>query len=205
MSLVKTNIREAIEWTNMRWNNAPNNTLPRVLLIGDSIVLGHADRVHELLKDHCCIDYMATAKCVSDIDYREELAYILSKHNYAMILFNNGLHGWEIADKIYAANLQATMADLKKVTPTLAWRTSTPVRDKENLEKFRDDRNPRVIKRNHDAATFARELQLPILDLYTPMSERPDLFCADAIHYTEQGCQEQAKLVAAFIVEQLAF
>jgi hypothetical protein len=204
MTAKKTVIRENIEWTNMRWNNAPDTDKPRVLLIGDSIVVGHADKAHDLLKDKVCVDYYATAKCVSDVDYMFELDYMLTRYDYALVVFNNGLHGWDIDDAIYSENLQETLTVMKQKVNKLAWRTSTPIREKGNLEQPEAERTPRLLIRNADAAKIAEELDLPILDLYTPMDNAPELFSEDAIHYTEEGRDVQAAKVAEFISKQLA-
>ena len=94
MTAEKTVIRENIEWTNMRWNDAPDNCRARILLIGDSIVVGHERLLHDLIKDDYCIDSFATAKCVSDVDYMRELDYMLASKDYDLVIFNNGLHGF---------------------------------------------------------------------------------------------------------------
>ncbi len=65
MTTQKTEIRENTEWTNMRWNNAPDTCKDRILLIGDSIVTGHEKLVHDIVKDQYCINSFAAAKCVS--------------------------------------------------------------------------------------------------------------------------------------------
>lgn len=46
----KTEIREDTEWIDFRWHNAPDQTQRRILLIGDSIVVGHGGYVHGLMK-----------------------------------------------------------------------------------------------------------------------------------------------------------
>ena len=199
MTTQKTTVKEYIEWTNIRWNNASDKDKPRILLIGDSIVDGHGYLLFEMLKDKICIDYLATAKCVSDKDYMAELDYMLSLNNYAVIIFNNGLHGWDIDDTVYAENLHVALAYLMTKTELLIWRNSTPIRTIGDLSRFEDQRNPRVIKRNADAAKIANALGLPILDLYAPMAENPELFSEDAVHYTEEGRKFQAETIAAFL------
>jgi hypothetical protein len=191
MSLKKTNIRENIEWTNFRWFNAPDLKKPRILLIGDSIVVGHGDLVHKLIEEDFCIDYMA------------ELNYMLSKRDYEMVIFNNGLHGFDIEDQVYIDHLQAVLTELKSRVKQLVWRNSTPIRKKEDLNLF-EERNDRVILRNKAARGIARELDIPILDLYTPMSEKVELFSPDAIHYNEDGRLFQAEMVADFIKKILS-
>lgn len=203
MTTQKTTVKEYIEWTNLRWLNAPDTVKPRVLLVGDSIVVGHGEFVFELLKDKVCIDYLATAKCVSDSDYMTELDYMLSRNNYAIIIFNNGLHGWDIDDTVYAENMSETLTYLKTKTGLLVWRNSTPIRTVGNVACFEVQRNPRVVKRNTDVAKIANKLDLPVLDLYALMAENPDFFFEDAVHYTQEGYKAQAKTIAAFINQRL--
>jgi hypothetical protein len=198
MTLQKTEIRENIEWTNFRWHNAPDLVKPRILLIGDSIVVGHGSLVHDLIQDDYCVDYLATAKCVSDVDFMTELDYMLSQREYTLVIFNNGLHGFDIEDQVYIAHLREALTDLKSRVKRLVWRNSTSIRDKEDLNQFAE-RNFRVILRNKAAATIAQELALPVIDLYAPMSEQVDLFSPDAIHYNEEGKQYQAELLARHI------
>jgi lysophospholipase L1-like esterase len=199
MTAQKTTVKEYIEWTNLRWNNAPDTTLPRILLVGDSIVAGHGDLLFDIIKEKISVDYLATAKCVSDINYMTELNYMLSLNHYTIIIFNNGLHGWDIDDSVYTANLREVLTALKASTRMLLWRNSTPIRTVGDLSSFDAQRNPRVIKRNAAAAEIANELELPVIDLYTPMAVNPDLFSSDAIHYTPEGRTVQAEIIAAGI------
>ncbi len=199
MSIDKTEIRESIEWTNMRWNDAPDNCKARILLIGDSIVVGHERLLHDIVKDEYCIDSFATAKCVSDVDYMRELNYMFSCRDYDLVIFNNGLHGFDIDDEVYEKNLEEAITDLNKRVKKLAWRTSTPIRNKEDLNKLNAEKNPRVIRRNAFAAKVAANLDIPVLDMYSPMEKNVEYFSTDAIHYNEQGKEVQARMLADFI------
>ena len=201
MTIEKTEIRENIEWTNMRWNDAPDNCKARILLIGDSIVVGHERLLHEIIKDEYCIDSFATAKCVSDVDYMRELDYMLASKDYDLVIFNNGLHGFDISDEAYEENLQENLVDLNKRVKKLAWRTSTPIRQKEDLNQFETEKTPRIIRRNAFAAKVTKKLNIPVLDLYTPMAENVDYFSPDAVHYNKEGREAQAKIIAEFIKE----
>ncbi len=199
MTVKKTEIRENIEWTNMLWNDAQDNCKARILLVGDSIVVGHERLLHEIVKDEYCIDSFATAKCVSDVDYMRELDYMLSSKDYDLVIFNNGLHGFDISDEDYEANLKEVLTDLNKRVKKLAWRNSTPIREKEDLNKFESERTPIVLRRNAFAAQVTEELNIPVLDLYTPMAKNVEYFSPDAVHYNEEGREVQAKILAEFI------
>ena len=83
---------EAIEWTETRHYNAPDQKNPRVLLVGDSICNGYQGGVRDRLKDCVNISYWISSKCVTDQNYLRELNYMLECYPYELILFNNGCH-----------------------------------------------------------------------------------------------------------------
>jgi hypothetical protein len=201
---MSTEIRETIEWVSIRWHDAPDKKSKRVLLIGDSIVVGHGTKAHDLLKKKICVDHFATSKHVTDVEFASDLEFMLAKQKYELILFNNGLHGFDIADELYPAALREMLAELKKRTPILAWRSCTPILDKENPAQLNPDRNPRVLRRNADALKISGELGLPTLDMYSPMAENKKLFSPDCVHFTEQGQDAQAQLLADFVCRQLS-
>jgi len=193
-----TNVLEDIEWISLRWHNAPDTSKPRVLLVGDSIVAGHGTLVYELLKENLCVDFFATSKHITNSDYMSDLDIMLQKSNYELILFNNGLHGFDVDDKYYKQALFDALTYLKTKTNCLCWRSSTPMLSA-NLNDFNSERTPRIISRNRDADEVANSLNLASLDLYTPMAENKSLFSQDAVHYTEEGQKTQAKMIADFI------
>ncbi len=64
--------RENTEWCKVYWYDTGNTKLPRVLLVGDSIVAGYNDAVAKLLKGKATVAYLASYKCVGDpAIYRE--------------------------------------------------------------------------------------------------------------------------------------
>ena len=87
-----TRQREGIEWSTNYAYNATDTTLPRVLLIGDSICNANQDRVRWLLAGKVNVSYWASSKCVTDPDYFRELDFLLEARPYDMVTFNNGLH-----------------------------------------------------------------------------------------------------------------
>lgn len=194
----KTLIRENIEWISIRRHNATDTTLRRVLLVGDSIVLGHGTKVHELLKDKVCVDFFATTKHVSDAEFMSDIDFMLARGNYALIVFNNGLHGFGIDDALYKPALREVLMILKGRVRGLAVRNCTPMLDKRDRKKLDPKRTPRVKRRNRDAAAVAKALGLPVLDLYAEMVKRKSLF-SDHAHCTEAGKQFQAERIADFI------
>jgi len=122
----------------------------------------------------------------------------------AIVVFNNGLHGFDISEDIYAENLLDALGHLKKRAARLVWRNSTPMRVANDLSKRDPERTPRILERNRLASAFAAELGVPELDLHSPMDARPDLFSPDGVHYTQDGQKLQAELIVDFIDGKLA-
>jgi len=58
--------RESTEWCRFYWYNTENTTLPRVLLIGDSIVVGYNEKVVKRLEGKATVAFFSTSKCVGD-------------------------------------------------------------------------------------------------------------------------------------------
>lgn len=196
----KTKIREYHEWIQMRWLNEDNDTLPRVLLVGDSIVAGHGVAVHEELKEKCCVDLFATSKHVTDVLFMSDLEMMLGRKKYELIIFNNGLHGFDIDDDLYAPALREVLSYLKTITPNLVWRNCTPALKwpVENDCPVPSERTPRILRRNAEALKVAEELGLPVIDLYSAMGHDPNLF-SDGVHYTEAGRDIQVEILSKFI------
>ncbi len=179
--------REYNEWIVMRWMAEDKDYgLPRVLLIGDSIVGGHGMKLHDALCDDFIVDYFASSKIVSDVDYWTDLEYMLHKKKYVLILFNNGLHGATVSDDEYAAALKSAVVKLKTYAPVLVWRNSTPcyTLDPEHPNTFA----PRVPVRNTIAEKIMQDAGVPILDAYSLLKNRPEL-SVDGWHFTPEGYQ----------------
>ena len=54
--------REKIEWCQFYWFDTPERHLPRILLIGDSIVVGHGQAVARRLQGVATVGFYATSK-----------------------------------------------------------------------------------------------------------------------------------------------
>jgi hypothetical protein len=87
-------IRERIEWADIWVTDANKNDLPRVLLVGDSITRGYFAEVEKHLAGKAYCARLTTSKCVSDPSFADEVQLLLKHYNFAVIHFNNGLHGW---------------------------------------------------------------------------------------------------------------
>ncbi|MDD4873316.1 MAG: hypothetical protein PHR77_22395, partial [Kiritimatiellae bacterium] len=106
-------IRESTEWCDMRVYEATKEDLPRVLLIGDSISGGYFQGVVNELKGKAYVARLGTSKSLGDPALFGEIELILSQYKFAVIHFNNGLHGWGYTDDDYRAAFPKMIAVFK--------------------------------------------------------------------------------------------
>lgn len=198
MSVNYTTVRENIEWINIRWHEEEKTIgLPRILLIGDSIVVGHCTILSDKLKGKLGVDYFATSKIVSDKDFMSELKFMLKKYSYDMIIFNNGLHGIKVEDSVYAKSLKRVLSYLQKQTGHLVWRNSTPCFPAPG-RKAAQDWVDRVPKRNALALTVVEKLGIPVIDAYSLLKSKSEL-SSDGIHFNADGYDLLADKEARYI------
>ena len=70
--------RESIEWCQFYWFDTDSVHLPRILLIGDSVVAAHRQALAERLKRCATIAAFSTSKIVGDPALPRELALALA-------------------------------------------------------------------------------------------------------------------------------
>ena len=196
---MKTKIREQNEWIVMRWHDDDKpSDLPHILLVGDSIVNGHGTLLSKKLEGKYCVDCFSTSKIVSDYEYMSDLQIMLAKKKYDIIIFNNGLHGRDVDDNDYAVELFNVLSELKNLTDNLIWRNSTP------CYKYPDGRdNPwteKVKIRNKIAEVEVRKLNIPIIDCYAELENRPELV-VDGVHFHTEGYQVIVDTIYSYLVE----
>jgi hypothetical protein len=179
--------RESTEWAILRWEQATDAKLPRVLLVGDSISNGYASHVSGLLKDKAHVDLLATSKSVCDPAFLLELALATDGYKHSVIHFNNGLHGWHLTDAQYEAGLRRMVAKLHELSPQakLVWGSCTSavtLPDKQLDLKS----NAVVLKRNEIAARVMTDLGVPVDDLYAVIVDHCD-WHSDSLHFNQDG------------------
>ncbi len=181
-----TTVREAIEWVSTRWHDEEETVgLPRILLVGDSIVVGHGTMLCEKFKGKYGVDFFATSKIVSDRDFLPDLKFMLKKYQYDMIIFNNGLHGIKVDDPVYARSLKRVLAYLQKQTGHLVWRNNTPcfpTPERKTAQAWVD----RVPARNALALEVVKALGIPVIDAFSLLKNKPE-FSSDGVHFTTEG------------------
>jgi lysophospholipase L1-like esterase len=198
-------IRERIEWADIWVTDADKDDLPRVLLIGDSITRGYFGEVEKHLAGNAYCARLATSKCVSDPSFMDEVQLLLKQYRFAVIHLNNGLHGWGYTEEQYHKGLAETVDAIRKQAgdAKLIWATTTPVRDRSDLESF-GERTERVKVRNELAAEIMKERDIPTNDLFGLVEDHPDWFSSDGTHFNGKGKAAQGKQVADIVAKALS-
>ena len=199
--------REEIEWQD-RWIESASTRdagVPRVLLLGDSISRQYRGEVSRLLKGKAAVANSAGSHCVGDPLLIEETGKILEEYDFAVIVFNNGLHGFDNPDWEYEMHLPQYVEYLRAKAPKakLVWARTTPVSERGDLAKFAE-RNTRVEARNRGADKVMKRFGIPTVDLYAPIAADPAKYhSADGTHFNGEGVKVLAKAVADAVVLEL--
>lgn len=198
-------MREPIEWSQFYWYATDRPELPRVLLIGDSIVCGSREQVGQRLDGKATVAMMATSKIVGDPGFLLELELAFSDYLPQLVVFNNGLHGRNYADDFYRDGLLVAIERIRAKCPhaKLAWRSSTPVTVDGDPTTPDPVVNPLVERRNRIAAEVMAAHGIPVLDLYPILLNHPEYRLNDGYHYLPVGYDCIADFLAPKILELL--
>ena len=188
---------ERIEWSDIWVVDANKDALPRILLVGDSIVRGYFDAVEKALEGTAYCARYTTSKFMGNPDYLAELEVLLNGYRFDVIHINNGLHGWAYTEGQYAASFPPLLDTLEKHGKGAAviWATTTPVRSGRRLVQF-DKKTERVKERNRIAVEVMNRHGIPVNDLYGPVEQHPEFYSKDGTHFNNEGRAAQGKQVA---------
>lgn len=194
-------MRETYEWCDIWWDNPEDTSIPRVLLIGDSISVGYTKPVTQRLEGLARVDRLGTSKCIVDKGFFSETDYVLGEYSYKAIHFNNGLHGDHLSDFDYETGLRTCVARLKQAVGEvpLIWASSTPVTVQGNPLVLDTKINPQVISRNLAALKVMGEFGIAVNDLYAVALEHPALRVPDGYHFLPEGYEVLADAVAGVL------
>ena len=193
--------RESTEWSITYSYNTDNKSLPRVLLIGDSICNGYQSNVKEFLENQANVSFWASSKCVTDPDYFKELDLILSSYHYDYISFNNGLHSLNtFSDDFEEAFYNAILFILDKNPDcTVFLINCTPLKS-----EFDSTKNKKVSELNQIISNCAQKTHLSLVDLFHQFEREDRLdFYVDEYHFNPKGKEIQAKLISDYIKSQI--
>ena len=195
--------------------SAQENTLPKVVLVGDSIRLGYAPLVAKRLAGKAVV--------ISPTPNGEDTANVLRnleewviRERPAVVHINAGLHDLKVKDKTYQVplaeyekNLETILKRIQQGTKAkIIFATTTPIIDdrharrKAGFDRFEAD----VQKYNVAAASVMKRAGVPVTDLHKLVEDggKEKLLLADGTHYTQEGYEMLAGVVADNILRALA-
>jgi len=126
--------RENIEWSTAYAFNVTDKSwrsLPRVLLVGDSICNGYVGKVRALLEGKVNVTYWISSYCVTRPEYLRLLEFQLDADRYDVVHINNGLHSLGTPTDAWVEGLKAAFDLIRRKQPQaqIVWVTSTPLKD----------------------------------------------------------------------------
>jgi len=193
-------VLENKEWTNLWWDEAEDQDLPRAFLVGDSITCGYFPDVINILGDTLRITAMGTSKAIDNPYFIPEMEFVFKQYGYKynIIHFNNGLHGWHLNTDEYEMNYEKTINYiLNNFTGTkVILATCTPMSIPGNLEEIDKEKDVLIRERNEVIKKIGLKYNLIVEDLYLPMFDHPLYHCDDGVHFIEEGKIAQAKIVS---------
>ena len=163
--------------------------LPRVLLIGDSILNGYQGQATKLLAGKANVDLWINPYNQS-AHVNKLLAEVVSNGPYDAVVFNMGLHGWQegrIKAGTFEPLMQGYVDVLKAKLPKakLIWASSTPVTVKGKPTEINTEINPNIVEQNRMAAKVMAASGVHVVDFYGLLIERRALARGDMFHWTK--------------------
>lgn len=171
--------KERIEWIRSKCVDTTDNTLKRVLLIGDSITDGYFDAVSKKLWGIVHVDYLATSYAVDSKIYNVLIKSFIKDSKYDVIHFNHGLHGKHMSVKRYKKGVLRVLDNIDVNTKLILATSTRVLKDNENVVDSTWEK--KVIERNQAIKEIAGIKNCAVDDLY------PISVCMEYIHRTKDG------------------
>ena len=177
-------------------------TLPRVLLIGDSISIGYTLPTRDLLNGVANL-HRIPVNGGNSSKGRLLLGEWLGQKDWDVVHLNFGLHDIVLKDgrraipiEQYEENLEQIVTEIEKRTgATIIWATTTPVPTDVDPPRVNAD----VERYNSAALTVMTRHQVFVDDLYGAAVTHPEGQIPHDVHFTSAGYRHLAESVAVSI------
>jgi lysophospholipase L1-like esterase len=182
-------------------------TLPRVLLIGDSISIGYTPATRKLLAGKANVHRIPTNGGPTD-NGTKNIKQWLGDGKWDVIHFNFGLHDIKLGSgkhqvpmDAYEKNLRELVKAMKATGAKLIWASTTPVPEgKTNPPR----KNADVIEYNNAAKKIMDENGVATNDLYAfALPQLEKIQRPVNVHFSDKGSEVLAEQVAAAIAKTL--
>ena len=186
-----------------------NDTIPSILLIGDSVMNGYHQSVIDSLKEVANVDYWLTGMHLNSEHLFTDLIKVVSYRDYEVIHFNIGLHGWpegRIPKGEYAPLLEKYVETIKNNAPNsiLIWASTTPVTEQDKPE-LNAEINPTIVNRNRLADSVMNVHDITVNDLYGLVEKKLHLARLDRFHWNSGGYELMANQSISYIMSVLRY
>lgn len=173
-------------------------SLPRVLLIGDSISRGYTLPVRDALAGKVNV-HRAPENCGSTKRGLEKMEVWLGDGNWDVIVFNFGIHDRNSPAAEYEQRLDTIVTRLKKTEAQLIWATTTPIAPE--TPKIRAGSSA---KSNQIAAKVMARHGIPVTDLFSYIKPTLDQHqLPKNCHFNQQGYEHLGNKVAEAVLAVL--
>ena len=185
-----------------------DSTLPRILLMGDSMLGQYGEEVVKELLGLANVDRWTTGAYVSD-KMIGEMAKVVSSQRYQIIHFNeSGLHSLadgRVPHGEYGVRMEKYLKAMKEAAPNakLIWATTTPVTVKGMPGVLDDTLTNIVVEHNAATESLIKANHIHVDNLYKVMYGHLDLAKGDKFHWKGEGAMLMAKAVVVSIKKEL--
>ncbi len=182
--------------------------LPRVLLIGDSVMSAYRSTVYKNLAGKANVDAWINPYNQAHSGLPEYIQKVIANGPYDVIHFNLGLHGWakgRIPEGQFEPLMRKYVEALRTNAPraALIWASTTPVTVKGKPLEFDPEINATILEHNALAAKVMRDFKIPINDLYKLTSPHLELAAGDGFHWKREASESMGAAVSAVIQAHL--
>ncbi|MDQ8192893.1 SGNH/GDSL hydrolase family protein [Coraliomargarita sp. SDUM461004] len=193
----------------IQWQEEIDPSLPNVLLVGDSILIGYQGHVRRNLVSKANVDIWTTPEHLNSPNLHKNLCKALAtRDHYDVVHFNIGLHGWaagRIPEGQYGSLFKKYIEVIQETNPDaeIIWVSTTPIHT-QNGQTLNAELNPIIVERNAIAAGICNEEGIPVNDLYGLTVQHLDLVRGDRFHWQAPVYELIAEQSIAVIEEALA-
>ena len=174
-------------------------TLPRVLLIGDSVSRGYTQAARRALAGKANV-HRAPANCGPTASGLKHIDAWLGDGKWDVIHFNFGIHDRNTPVADYASRLEQLVTRLNETGATVVWATTTPIPDKPEGQQA-----AAIVERNRAAAAIMQKHGVATDDLFTFITPHlPEVQPPGDVHFTAAGYDLLGEQVAAAVRAALA-
>ncbi len=198
-----------------------NPTLPRILVIGDSISIAYRQYITAHFKDKAYVDYWVGGRWYEPASLKDEnskvkLAYkgVLANGPYEVVSWNPmTLHMWNFHNprvcsvENFPANLTEMVGYLKTTAPNtqFLWVRCTPYTNRDATNKIIIDpkRSERLAAFNRLSDAIMKNQGIPTVDLWAICEKHPELSSGDGVHWSAKASKLFADAICTEIEKQL--